>query len=104
LKHSGTGDGAQCNATVSAMLAPSADGGPVAAGGAGGLDDDPGTLQGRLERLGHEEDVTWNSGSPAVLLQVHLEGEDFLEVVRQGYGNLDLTTPDLNLPCPYCRH
>jgi hypothetical protein len=86
LKYSGAGDGAWRDATVSAILAPSADGGPVAAGGAGGLDDNPGALQGRLERLDHEEDVAWNSGSPAVPLQVHLEGEDFLEVVCQGYS------------------
>jgi hypothetical protein len=39
----------------------------------------------RLERLSQEEDVTWKSGSPSDSLRVHLEGEDFLTVVRDGY-------------------
>lgn len=39
----------------------------------------------RLERISREEDVAWNSGSPAIPLQVRLEGEDFLDVVRKGY-------------------
>jgi transposase InsO family protein len=39
----------------------------------------------RLERLSREEDMAWNSGSPSSPLRVHVEGEDFLEIVRKGY-------------------
>ena len=42
--------------------------------------------QRRVERISQEEDVAWKSGSPAISLQVHLEGEDFLDVVRKGYA------------------
>ena len=42
--------------------------------------------QERLERISREEDVAWNSGSPGTPLRVHLEGEDFLDVVRKGYS------------------
>ena len=39
-----------------------------------------------IEHISHEEDVAWNSASPAIPLQVHLEGEDFLDVVCKGYA------------------
>jgi hypothetical protein len=31
--------------------------------------------------------MVWSSGSLNVLLEVHLEGEDFLVVIRQAYSN-----------------
>jgi len=39
------------------------------------------------ERIAHEEDMAWSSGSPPVPLEVHLEGEDFLVVIRGAYSN-----------------
>ena len=39
----------------------------------------------RFERLSREGDVAWKSGPPPKSLRVHLEGEDFLIVIRNGY-------------------
>ena len=59
---------------------------PTMAGDAGTPDSMSSDRERRLEHISHEEDVAWNSGSPAIPLQVHLEGEDFLDVVRKGYA------------------
>ena len=40
-----------------------------------------------LQHISHEEDVAWASGSPGTPLKVHLEGEDFLAVIRDAYKN-----------------
>jgi hypothetical protein len=40
----------------------------------------------RIERITHEEDMVWSSGSPPIPLKVHLEGDDFLAVIRGTYG------------------
>jgi hypothetical protein len=39
----------------------------------------------RIDRIDHEEDMAWSSGSPPILLEVHLEGEDFLAVICDTY-------------------
>ena len=39
------------------------------------------------ERLAHEEDMAWSSGSPPTPLEVHLEGADFLAVIRDVYND-----------------
>src|SRR5258706_13561383 len=36
----------------------------------------------RMERIAHEEDMGWSSGSPLTPLEVHLEGDNFLAVIR----------------------
>src|SRR5258706_480262 len=40
----------------------------------------------RMERIAHEEDMAWSSGSPLTPLEVHLEGDDFLAVIRNAYN------------------
>src|SRR5258706_5165324 len=40
----------------------------------------------RLERVDHEEDLAWLAGSLSTPLEVHLEGDDFLAVIREAYG------------------
>src|SRR5258706_6031026 len=40
----------------------------------------------RLERVDREEDLAWSSGSLSTPLEVHLEGDDFLAVIREAYG------------------
>ena len=41
----------------------------------------------RIERVAREEDMAWSSGSPLTPLEVHLEGEDFLAVIRNAYSD-----------------
>jgi len=40
----------------------------------------------RLEHVDREEDLAWSSGSLSTPLEVHLEGDDFLAVIREAYG------------------
>src|SRR5258706_7198603 len=40
----------------------------------------------RLECVDREEDLAWSSGSLSTPLEVHLEGDDFLAVIRAAYG------------------
>ena len=51
----------------------------------GGPPSPPREQDERVERLAHEEDMAWSSGSPQLPLEVHLEGEDFLAVIRDAY-------------------
>src|SRR5258706_12639190 len=39
-----------------------------------------------MERIAHEEDMAWSYGSPPTPLEVHLEGDDFLVVIRNAYN------------------
>ena len=48
------------------------------------LVDDP-DRRDRLERLLQEEDMAWKLGSPPESLHIHLEGGNFLTVIRNGY-------------------
>src|SRR5882757_4148791 len=41
----------------------------------------------RIHRLAREEDMAWSSGPPPILLEVHLEGEDFLAVISDAYAS-----------------
>jgi len=41
----------------------------------------------RVGRITREEDMVWSSGSPPTPLEVHLEGDDFLTVIRDAYSS-----------------
>lgn len=59
---------------------------PEAAGEASDLGNMTSNRERHLECISCEEDVAWKSGSPAIPLQIYLEGEDFLDVVHKGYA------------------
>ena len=39
-----------------------------------------------MEHIACEEDMAWSSGLPLTLLEVHLEGDNFLAVIHNAYN------------------
>src|SRR5260221_5301076 len=53
---------------------------------------------GHEDQLAHEEDLAWSSGSLPVPLEVHLEGRDFLTVIRSAYQDDSLFSKIISHP------